>query len=711
MQDKRIICDEFYFENIDCPSCALKIENNLNKEERIISCVVNYVSKKIIIEHYSDDDVLELVNIIASKTEKNVIIYKNKSRKMYLNHSHFHHYDNLCNVHQCKINKRNNIYKILYILALICGFCASILQFLSLLLELRMILFVFSYLVISKNLLLKMINQIKHKDIFNENTLMVVASFGALVIFEGFEALMVILLNTIGEYYKNKAINKSKQSISELIDTEQNQVTLLNNIHKNVDEVKINDILIIAPGEKILLDGILLNHEAYLDLKSLTGESLPKMIYKDQEILSGSINLNQVIQIKVTKIYQDSTLSKVKRLIEQSLNKKAKSQELITKFSKMYTPIVFLLSLMILIVNISSLTIALEKAFSLLVISCPCALVISIPLCYFASIGRCSKEGVLVKGGNYLEALTNIDKIVFDKTGTLTKGDFEITKITSDNQEEFLFYLYKCEYYSSHPLALAIKKHINQDITFFDELDIQEIKGYGMVYIENEDTILCGNAKLLNKYGVDFKEAKEEGSIIYVSKNKKLLGYVVLEDSLRTGVEDLFSYLNTRNHLTYILSGDVENNVKKIADKLNIKYYFHSLLPDQKLNIVTGLKEKKKILVYVGDGINDSPSLALSDVGISLGGIGSDVAKECADIIVMNDDITKISKVIEISKFTKKIIIENILMILLVKFIAIVISYLGIFRSFSMIFSIFADVGICLISILNTLRIQKYKVK
>ena len=708
--DRRRVYTEFYFENIDCPNCAEKIESNLNKEERILSCAISYINKKIIVEHYSDDDVLELVLLVSRKTEKDVIIYKNKNKKMYLEHHHIHRYNDICKSSKCKTKRKIDYYLISYIFALVCFVVASCLQFLEQQFAIRMVLFVFSYLVVSKKLILKAFNQIKHKDFFNENSLMVVASLGALIIGEGFEALMVVLLNTVGEYYKNKAIDKSKESISRLMDNEINEVTLLNNKKIDASLVSVGDIIIVSSGEKLLLDGTLINDEALFDYKSLNGESLPKSIKKGEEVYSGAINLNQVVQIKVSKVYQDSTLSKVKRLIESSLNKKAKSQELISKFAKVYTPIVFFLALLVLLLNINTPFIGLEKAFSLLVISCPCALVISLPLCYFASIGRCSKEGILVKGGNYLEALTSIDKIVFDKTGTLTKGDFEITKIVSENEEEFLFYLYKCESFSTHPIASAIKKRIDYEIILSPNSIIEEVKGQGMILKEDGHLILCGNARLLKSNNIELEEVDEEGNIIYLSKDNKLLGYCVLEDCLKEEVEELFSKLHKRKYLTYILSGDSENNVKKIASKLKVKKYFASIFPEEKSKIVASLKEKKT-LVYVGDGINDSISLALSDVGISFGQIGSSLAKECADVIIMNDDVSKLISVIDISKFTKKIIIENLVMILLIKILAIVISYLGILSSYAMIFALFSDVGVCLLTILNTLRIIKFKEK
>ena len=628
---------------------------------------------------------------------------------MYLEHHHIHRYSDICKSSKCKTKRKIDYYLISYIFALVCFVVASCLQFLDQQFAIRMVLFVVSYLIVSRKLILKAFNQIKHKDFFNENSLMVVASLGALIIGEGFEALMVVLLNTIGEYYKNKAIDKSKESISRLMDDEINQVTLLNNKKIDVSLVSVGDIIILSSGEKLLLDGTLINDEALFDYKSLNGESLPKSISKGEEVYSGAINLNQVVQIKVSKVYQDSTLSKVKRLIESSLNKKAKAQELISKFAKVYTPIVFLLALIVLLLNYNDIFVGLEKAFSLLVISCPCALVISLPLCYFASIGRCSKEGILVKGGNYLEALTSIDKIVFDKTGTLTKGDFEITKIVSENEEEFLFYLYKCESFSSHPIASAIKKRITQEIILSSSSTIEEVKGQGMILKENGHLILCGNSRLLKNNNIEVNEL-EEGTIIYVTKDGTILGYVVLEDCLKDEVIPLFSKLHKRKYQTFILSGDRESNVSKIASKLNVKNYYASIFPEEKSRIVSSLKGKRT-LVYVGDGINDSISLALSDVGISFGQIGSSLAKECADVIIMNDDISKLIELIDISKFTKKIIIENLVMILLIKILAIVISYLGILSSYAMIFALFSDVGVCLLTILNTLRIIKFKEK
>ena len=736
-----LIEEEFFFEEIDCPNCAAKIEEKLNKEERIDQATINFISKKVTIVHSKNDDILPLVNQIARTIEKDAVIYRNKglffkSSNEHEKESHCHcedhhdhctHLDEDCH-HEHKEHchgheeKRKDYRRIVKITSLISGILlaiiGTILKFTDNMYVLRMILFSVSYLLLAYNLLLNAVNGIKNKDFFNENTLMVLASLGALIIDEGFEAIMVVLLNTIGEYFQEKASENSKKAIENMMSLDSKYAQLKNGPQILAEELKRGQIIVIKPGEKIPVDGKLLNQEALLDMKSLTGESLPVSFKKDETLLSGSINLDKVIELEVTKEYSESTLSKVKELIQKANDKKSKSQEFITKFAKIYTPIIIIVAIIIGLVQgvilRNGLVSSLNSVFSILVIACPCALVISIPLCYFSGIGRASKDGILVKGGNYLETLVNSKSFVFDKTGTLTKGNFEITKIEaiSTNKEDLLKKAAMCEVYSSHPIAISIKNACKDEISFPEDFEIEEITGEGIKYTSNSLSLLVGNEKLLNRYSINFTPSSDIGSIVYVVENNRYLGYIVISDEVKPESKELITYLKNNHYKTYMLSGDNEKIVDNISSYLGIDEKKSKLLPDQKYKCLEDIiQETNGSVVYVGDGINDSPSLTLADVGISLGGIGSDVAKECADVVIMNDDISKIKNLLLISKKTRKIMIENIVFILFVKLLAIVIGSSGIIGQYAMILSIFSDVGVSLLAILNTTRILRKSTK
>lgn len=733
-----LIEEEFFFEEIDCPNCAAKIEEKLNKEERIDQATINFISKKVTIVHSKNDDILPLVNQIARTIEKDAVIYRNKglliksvkgsdkeehSCQLEDKHHTHHHLDECCqNEHEEHIHgeeKRKDYKKITSLVTgIVLAISGTILKFTDNLYVLRMILFSISYLLLAYDLLLSAFNGIKNKDFFNENTLMALASLGALIIDEGFEAIMVVLLNAIGEYYQEKASENSKKAIENMMSLDSKYAQIKDGPTVLAEQLTIGQIIVIKPGEKIPVDGKLLNQEALLDMKSLTGESLPVSFKKDDTLLSGSINLDKVVELEVTKEYSESTLSKVKELIQKANDKKSKSQEFITKFAKIYTPIIILVAIVIGLVQglilRNGLVSSLNSVFSILVIACPCALVISIPLCYFSGIGRASKDGILVKGGNYLEALVNSKSFVFDKTGTLTKGNFEITKVEaiSTNKEDLLKKAAMCEVYSSHPIAVSIKKAYKEEISFPEDFEIEEISGEGIKFTSKSSLLLAGNEKLLNRFNISFTPSSDIGSIVYVVENNRYLGYIVISDEVKMESKELITYLKNNHYKTYMLSGDNEKIVDNIASYLGIDEKKAKLLPDQKYQYLEEIiKETKGSVVYVGDGINDSPSLSLSDVGISLGGIGSDVAKECADVVIMNDDISKIKNILLISKKTRKIMIENIIFILFIKLLAIIIGSSGILGQYAMLLSLFSDVGVSLLAILNTTRILKKSTK
>lgn len=720
-----------YFDNVDCASCASKIEAAIAKEKGIKEIKLNFINHSINVIYEKDLDVENLITKVGNLVEDGfVLVEKEHHHENHSSCSIHHHHDHEhgeCEDEHCHCHdeeaKEENIkktynkinYKLIFnSLAILLAIIASVFQFIDQFYYARLILFLISYFILARKLIINTYHSFKRKDFFNENTLMLVASIGALLIDEGFEGIMVVLLDAIGDYYKTKATSSSKKAIEDLISLDNEVVTLKDGKEVLVEELEIGQRYVIKVGDKIPVDSILISSEGLLDMKSLTGESLPIEIKKDEIVLSGSINLLKVIELEVVKKYSESTISKVKKMIEKANDKKSKSQEFITKFARVYTPIIMIIALFLWIVQYfilkESLYASLNNAFSILVIACPCALVISIPLCYFSGIGRASKEGILVKGGNYLEALVKIDQVVFDKTGTLTKGNFEILEIKSDkiNNEELLKIAASCEMYSTHPIAKAIVKAYGKQIDLDGNFDIEEITGKGVKYDDGVNTILVGNDKLMKDYHIDYKVNQTIGSVLYVSKNHEFLGSIVVGDKIKDEARVLIDYLN-KNHInSSMLTGDEERIAESIANELEIKTFYSKLLPNEKyLELEKIIKNKKASVVYVGDGINDSPSLRLADVGVSFGNYGADIAKEASDVVIMNDDISKLINLIKISKKTRKVIVVNISIILLVKLMAIIIGASGILGSYSMLLSIFSDVGVSLISILNSRTIFK----
>ena len=479
----------------------------------------------------------------------------------------------------------------------------------------------------------------------------------------------------------------------------------------------MGDKLVIKVGEKIPLDGKIIKGHTSLDMKILTGESEPIFVSENQDVLSGSLNLSNVIEIEVLKENSESTLSKVRKIIEEASEKKAKSEHFITIFARFYTPIILLIALIVLIIELilqKGVQESLNSVFSFLVISCPCSLVISIPLAYFASIGRASKEGILVKGGNYLEALCNVEKVVFDKTGTLTEGAFEIVEINNINisQEEFIDIVCKVEVYSNHPIAKFLVSHFLYSKKENGDEIIEEFAGLGVKYQEKDQIYLVGNEKLMEKFDINYNLPSNVGSHIYVSKNGEFIGNIVIRDRIKPLSKIVIDSLKSNRVDPIMLTGDKKIFGDFIAKELGINEVRAELLPQDKYEYIDSLvNNKKRNIVYVGDGINDTPSLRRSDVGIALGGIGVDLAKEAADIVIMNDDISKVKEIITLSKKTKRIMVENIVFILFTKILAMIISLIGILDSYTMLLAIFADVGVCLICILNSLRLLKINIK
>lgn len=583
--------------------------------------------------------------------------------------------------------------------------------------EISIALFILAYCVIGLDIVFKAIRNIFHGEIFDENFLMVVATLGALATGEYPEAIAVMFLYQIGEEFQDIAVGKSRNAIKELMQIKPEYANVLRNgetIQVKPEEVKIGETIVIKPGEKVPLDGRVKKGTSMLDTKTITGESVPKKIVEQELIYSGSINLNSVLEVKVTKKFEDSTVAKILELVEEATSKKAKTEKFITKFAKYYTPIVCLFALALALVPTlvfkQELMTWVYRALIFLVISCPCALVISVPLGFFGGIGGASKKGILIKGSNYLEALSKAKYAMFDKTGTITKGVFEIQKINpvDISEEELIRVAAHGEKFSNHPIALSIKKRYKGKYDESKVENLEEISGKGIkARIFFQDTLI-GNAKLLQENKVKFKPVDEAGTVIYVTIEGQYKGYILIADKVKDdskkAIEDL---KKEKIKKTYILTGDEKRIADKIAQEVGVDECKSELLPDQKLeNLETILKSKgeKEKVIFVGDGVNDSPCLARADIGIAMGGIGADAAIEAADVVIMTDELTKIAQAIKIAKKTMKIVKQNIVFALTVKIIILALGALGFAN---MWLAVFADVGVSMIAILHSMKTLK----
>ena len=582
------------------------------------------------------------------------------------------------------------------------------------------IIFVIAYLIVGLEILRKAIRNIIRGKVFDENFLMSVATIGAFAIGEFPEAVAVMLFYQIGEIFQDYAVDKSRKSIASLMDIRPDFANVERNeeiIKVDTDEVKIGEIIVVKPGEKIPLDGKIVEGKSSLDTKSLTGESLPREVTEGVEVLSGCINLTGVIKIKVTKEYGESTVSKILDLVENASSKKSKSENFITKFAQYYTPIVVVIALFLailppLIIQDTTFSDWVYRALSFLVVSCPCALVISIPLSFFGGIGGASKMGILIKGSNYLEQLANTEVVVFDKTGTLTEGVFEVQKVNpiGITKEELLKVTAYAENYSNHPISISVKKAYGKEIDEKQIIKTQELPGQGIVARIGEQDVLVGNDKLMKEKQINYTKCDDIGTILYVAIDEKYVGYILIADKIKPDSIKAIKDLKKNNiKQTVMLTGDRKSVGEDVAHKLGIDKVYTELLPDGKVekveNLLKETSEKGK-LAFVGDGINDAPVLAISDIGIAMGGLGSDAAIEAADIVIMTDEPSKIVNAIHLSKKTMKIVKENIVFAIFIKILVLILAALGISTMWE---AVFADVGVSIIAILNALRALQVK--
>ncbi|MCI8636786.1 MAG: cadmium-translocating P-type ATPase [Clostridia bacterium] len=579
-------------------------------------------------------------------------------------------------------------------------------------------IYIISYIIVGLEIVRKAMRNIRRGKIFDENFLMSIATIGAFVIGEFPEAVAVMLFYQIGELFQSYAVDKSRKSISSLMDIRPDFANVERNgkLEKVApDDIKIGEIIIIKPGEKVPLDGYVIEGQSSLDTKALTGESLPRELTEGEEVLSGCINLNGVIKVEVTKEYGESTVSKILDLVENASSKKSKSEHFITKFARYYTPIVVVIAVILailppLIVKDATFSDWLYRALSFLVVSCPCALVISIPLSFFGGIGGASKMGILIKGSNYLEQLSNTEIVVFDKTGTLTQGVFEVQKVKAINisEEELLKVTAYSENYSNHPIALSVKKAYNKEIDEKQIIKTEELSGLGIVAKIGEQDILVGNEKLMNEKQIKFEKCNDIGTILYVAIEGKYVGYIVIADKIKDDSIKAIQKLKKNNIKQIImLTGDRKNVGEEVSKKLGLDKVYTELLPDGKVEKVESLlkeRSEKGKLVFVGDGINDAPVLAISDIGIAMGALGADSAIEAADVVLMTDEPSKIVSAINLSKKTMRIVKENIVFAIFVKTLVLILSAFGISTMWE---AVFADVGVSCIAIINALRVLR----
>ena len=585
----------------------------------------------------------------------------------------------------------------------------------------RLVWYGVAYLPVGIPVLIDAGKAILRKDVFSEFFLMGIATIGAFAIGEYPEGVAVMLFYTIGELFQSAAVKRAKGNIKALLDIRPESATVIRNNQTEIvhpETVQIGETIQVRSGEKIPLDGVLLNEKGSFNTSALTGESVPDTIYKDHNVLAGMINIGQVIEIKVSKKFSDSSISRILEMVQNATARKAQTELFIRKFARIYTPIVVLLATLLTVLPyffVDSYVFSdwLYRALIFLVISCPCALVISIPLGYFGGIGAASRNGILFKGSNYLDLLTKVNTVVMDKTGTLTKGVFKVQKVQSEKyeEEEFLSMVAAIEKNSTHPIAKAIVAESTNQGERFSISSVEEISGHGLKGTLKSETILAGNSKLLKKFNVIYPESIDEivDSIVLVALNNKFVGFITVSDEIKEDAGKAIQDLKLMSIETIMLSGDKQAVVSDVATKLGIVKAFGNLLPENKVEKVEELKQDtSKVIAFVGDGINDAPVLALSDVGIAMGGLGSDAAIETADVIIQTDHPSKIATAISIGKATKQIVWQNIILAFSVKAIVLALGAGGLATMWE---AVFADVGVALLAILNSVRIQKMKFK
>ena len=681
-------------QNLDCANCAGKIEKRLNELDELSNVKLNFATSTLSFEQKSEKNLLDKIENEIQKIEKQVLIIKDETKK------------------------QRTFWELLNKKLLLITIISIILTFISYNYvsnkNLQLILYVTAYLLVGRDVIFQAIKNIKNGKVFDEHFLMSIATIGAFALGEYVEGIAVMLFYQIGEMFQAVAVNNSRDNINALIDIKPEFANVKegeNIIQKTPENVKIGDTILVKVGEKVPVDGILLSKKCSFDTSTITGEFKPKTINENEELISGYINISNASYIKVKSLYKDSTIAKIVELIENAASKKASAEKFISKFAAVYTPIVVILAVLLstlppLFIQGAVFTDWIERGLIFLVISCPCALVVSVPLSFFSAIGAISKRGVLVKGANYVEKLTEIRNIVFDKTGTLTHGVFEVTDIKSKllPEDELLKLAAYSESFSTHPIALSIVKAYGKEIDLKHIITHEEFGGMGIKAIVDNKEVLIGNTKLLTKFNIQHDDVKENLSAILIAIDNVFAGYIVVDDIIKTEAKSVISELKKLNiNKTYMLTGDKKEVALNVATALGIDEVKYELLPQEKLTYFEKIKKQtNQPTAFVGDGINDAPTLANADLGIAMGGIGSDLAVKSADIILLNDNIQSIVDAIKIAKKTKTIVYQNIVFIMIVKIGFLV---LGAGAIIGMKEAIFADVGVALLAIFNSMRI------
>ncbi|KXS48280.1 Cd2+/Zn2+-exporting ATPase [Halanaerobium congolense] len=716
---------KYILEGLTCSNCAGKIEKAVNDLPQVEKAELNFATSKISIqgENIDNSSFRGKLQEIADRIEPGLTIREAESKANKENSNDNSHAQD----HSHGTEEENSYMKrrfwpgvVLFAIAIILFEIPAISSKVAEMPAfIEWILYGSSYLLIGGPVLMAAYKNIKRGQVFDENFLMGIATIGAFAIQEFPEGVAVMLFYMVGEMFQEKAVDRSRRSIKSLMDIRPDYANLkTDDGTQRVDpeSVQIGDVILIKPGEKVPLDGEVLEGSSMLDTSALTGESVPRKVEPGEDVLGGMINKNGLLTVKVNKEYGQSTVAKILDLVENASGKKAPTEQFITKFARYYTPVVVYAALAIAVLPPLFLPGAVfvdwfYRALIFLVISCPCALVVSIPLGFFGGIGRASRQGILVKGGNYLEALNNVTEIVFDKTGTLTKGEFSVSKVESYNgfkKNEILAKAAYAESHSTHPIAKSILEAYEQDIETDKIDDYQEISGHGIRAVIDDQEVLAGNIKLMNKENIDCQEADEDGTIVYLAIDKKYAGYITITDEIKADTAEAIKglkKLGIRN-LT-MLTGDRKAVAESVAARLGLDNYYAELLPDQKVEKVEELltnKDEKDKLIFVGDGINDAPVLARSDIGVAMGGLGSDAAIEAADVVLMTDEPSKLITAIETARKTKRIVWQNIIVSLAVKGFFVVLGALGMATIWE---AVFADVGVALLAVLNAMRISR----
>ena len=700
----KILKKEILLEGLCCGNCAAKIERESNNIDGVKSAIVDFISTKLIMEiedSSKQSDIIDEVKDIVKRIEPdvNVVVIDSK--------------DSQSKSKNEEVEEENNKEEIIRLIigALIFGI-ATVMKFSN---SIELVLYLISYVLVGGEVVLGALRNIRRGQVFDENFLMGIATIGAFAIGEYPEGVAVMLFYQVGEMFQDMAVNRSRKSISALMDIRPDFANLkINGDIKKVDpeEVSIGDIIVVKPGEKVPLDGKVIEGSSMVDTAALTGESVPREVGRGDSILSGVINKNGLLTIE----FGDSTVSKILDLVQNASSKKAPTENFITKFARYYTPTVVFAALALAIIPplfIEGATFSdwVYRALSFLVVSCPCALVVSIPLGFFGGIGGASKNGILVKGGNYLEALNDVEMVVFDKTGTLTKGIFKVTEINSENnisKDELIAYAAYAENYSNHPIGASILKAYGKEIDKYKIENYEEISGHGVKVIIDGKEVLAGNYKLMNRENIPYKQVETIGTLVHVAIDKKYAGYIVISDELKEDSAKAIKDLKAIGvKKTVMLTGDNEKVGSKIAKELRLDEVYAELLPDQKvekLELLFKEKSPKGKIVFVGDGINDAPVLARADIGIAMGGVGSDAAIEAADVVIMTDEPSKIASAIKIAKKTRSIVMQNIVFALGVKIIILGLVAIGMGTMWE---AVFGDVGVALLAVLNAMRAMK----